>query len=75
MTPDIIGTMYDITDPDKPLAKPGWHVNTDAPIAGADAFEIFPESPSQVFSGNPPMHCYKFNSKEHADLFLNEEGM
>ena len=74
MAIDIIGTMYDSTDPESPVAKPGWHVNSDEQIAGADAFEVFPDSPSRVFSGNPPMHCYKFDSKQHADSFLNAEA-
>lgn len=74
MTADIIGTMYDITDPANPVAKTGWHVNTDEPIAGADVFTVHPETPRRVFSGNPPMYCYKFDSKEHADSFLNAEA-
>lgn len=74
MAIDIIGTMHDLTGPDNPVAKPGWHVNSDEPIAGADAFEVFPESPSRVFSGNPPMHCYKFDSQAHFETFMPAEA-
>lgn len=74
MAIDIIGTMYDTTDPDNPVAKPGWHVNTDEQIYGADAFEVFPETPFRVISGNPPMHCYKFDSQVQFESFLPAEA-
>lgn len=70
MAIDIIGLMYDSTDPENPVAKLGWHVNADGPIAGADALEVFPETPSRVISGNPPMRCYKFDSKVHFETFM-----
>lgn len=73
MAYDVIGTMYDLTGPENPVAREGWHVNADCKIDGADAFEVFPETPFRVISGNPPMHCYKFNDKAHFNSYMPEE--
>lgn len=70
MAPDIIGVMYDNTDPENPVAKAGWHVNVISVINGADAFIVTPATPSRIFAGNQPMTCYKFNDKAHFESFL-----
>lgn len=70
MVYDEIGLMYDLTDPENPVAKPGWHVNVIGSIEGADEFIVTPETPSRVFAGSPAMTCYKFNDKAHFESFL-----
>jgi len=70
MAYDEIGLMYDLTAPENPVAREGWHVNVIGAIEGADEFIVTPATPSRVFAGNPPMTCYKFNSKAHFESFL-----
>lgn len=73
MAYDEIGLMYDLADPENPVAREGWHVNVIGSIEGANEFIVTPATPSRVFAGNPPMTCYKFNDKAHFESFLEGE--
>ena len=57
---DIIGTMYD-----GEVALAGWHVNSLQPILGAEDFEVYPNSPSRVYAGEPKQCYYVFDSEAH----------
>jgi hypothetical protein len=62
MNVDIIGNLYDLSNPDSPVLIPGYHVNTDTPIEGVQALDV--KTPIRKFAGNNVVYCYKFNSKE-----------
>jgi hypothetical protein len=70
-----IGLIYNMANPEEPVALEGWHVNTLQPIDGAEEFLIVVNSPSHGFFGvpNESVYHYKFSSKEQAQMFLNTE--
>jgi hypothetical protein len=70
-----IGLIYDMTNPEEPIALEGWHVNTLQPIDGAEEFLITVNSPSHGFFGVPDnqVYHYRFESKEQAKLYIPEE--
>lgn len=70
MVIDVIGTMYDVTDPENPIAQSGWHVNTPQAVDGWDSYRVKPSTPSRVFLGVDEVYCYKFDSKEQFESQL-----
>ena len=72
-----IGLMYDLANPEEPVALEGWYVNSLQLIEGAEEFLIVVNSPSHGFFGVPDseVHYYKFDSQEQAQSFLNKEGV
>lgn len=62
MNIDIIGELYDISNPESPVLIPGYHVNTDVPISGVKALDV--STPMRKFAGNNVVYCYKFSSQE-----------
>lgn len=72
-----IGLIYNMTNPEEPVALEGWHVNTLQSIDGAEAFLITVNSPRHGFFGVPDenVYHYRFDSREQAHTFLNTEGV
>lgn len=70
MHPDVIGHVYDETDPENPILQPGWHVNSIEPIPGAEDFLVFPVQPKREFLGVNDCHRYRFESKEQFEQYF-----
>jgi len=65
---DVIGTLYDtdMSDPENPISTPlaGFHLNTTAPIEGADEYLVEPTIPRRVFAGvKTYFYCFKSESQ------------
>lgn len=67
-----IGTIYDLTDPANPVAKPGWHVDSLQPIEGAEDYLITPATPNHFFSGVEISYRYRFDNEIQANQFIGE---
>lgn len=78
---DIIGTIYEPGTYDAegneltpPVAIPGWHVNTQHPVEGWDAYKVEPATPLRVFAGHPT-HCYVFADEAAFTAAAIEAGL
>lgn len=45
----ILGTLYDYTDPENPVALEGYHVNANELPDGWNSLRVFPNSPIRIF--------------------------
>ena len=72
MVIDIIGVMYDLSNPDAPEALTGYHVNSLEDVPEWIAFKVTPVTPARVFMGVGIAHCYKFHNKDHFESLIEE---
>lgn len=51
---DVLGDLFDNTDPENPVAIPGWHVNVrvlaDEDCTLLEAFSVMPTNPRRVWA-------------------------
>lgn len=50
---DTLGIIYDMADPENPVAEPGWHVNVrvvDEDGTPLEPFQVFPTTPRRVWA-------------------------
>lgn len=73
---DVIGILYTPGAYDAqgevitaPVALPGYHVNTTAPVVDWEAFKVTPLSPSRVFGGHET-HFYTFADLAEYEAYL-----
>lgn len=47
---DVIGVLMNNTDPENPVAVPGWHVNvrTETPVDALEPFRVDPEPTTPI---------------------------
>lgn len=70
-----IGLIYDMTNPENPVALDGWHVNTLQPIVDAEQYLVAPNTPKFGVLGVPnnEVYHYRFESQNQADSYLPAE--
>lgn len=74
---DVIGTIYTPGTYDsegntltEPVAQPGYHVNTTAPVGGWEAFKVTGGNGRRVFGGIVT-HCYTFTDLAEYEAYLD----
>lgn len=74
---DVIGTIYTPGTYDaegntltEPVAQPGYHVNTTAPVGGWESFKVTGGNGRRVFGGIVT-HCYTFEDVAEYEAYLN----
>ena len=74
---DVIGTIYTPGTYDsegntltEPVAQPGYHVNTTAPVGGWEAFKVTGGNGRRVFGGIVT-HCYAFDDAAEFEAYLD----
>ena len=74
---DVIGTIYIPGTYDaegntltEPVAQPGYHVNTTAPVGGWEAFKVTGGNGRRVFGGIVT-HCYAFEDAAEYEAYLD----
>lgn len=72
-----VGLIFDKTDPERPVALDGWHIDWLQPIPNAEAFLIAVGTPCHGFLGVPDaqVYRYRFDSELQARSVLDAAGL